>query len=847
MVEKSEIKLPPAELWEKWKVRNYEHILLWIIKNNQYTEWRNYISLEGDLKFSRATLSKYLKRLLDKKMVKKESHSDYSYSVYSITDKGVQEYFNIMKLYNLGDETKIKEKIEKSKQIFYSTKKIIEELKIDEEEIKKRFRNYISILDYYPHEEIFDNKNNYYLTILYLSSNHPDEHPKGFSFEDFCEIFDIDSRDLKFYIRKIIEKDLYPVRFFQIKSNSNHFYYILKGERIEKMIRSVVLEVISKLLNETLEKTLNGKSEISIIVHPNTLRKMGKLICKKYCIMDDDLIENVIKFLSNYLDYLKYQTKSKEKTSKKQKYGKDLLSRLIPSMQIKTSYDISETTNEEAIEIIDINSKESILLVKDIRNKWFQKKNLKIIDKILILIEEAKYDELEELYSDNKLNFSEDETLILTDLIYTLKEQYKKSITITDQIIKSKPNESLGYYLQAITKYQIEDIESALILINRAITIEPNTFQFYFMKIMVLGVMERFKDIIKVNKEIYRKFPDLVIKIIKPIINLYDQLDVESFLDKLGNNFKSDRYSRLYYLLKSLFYIEANKFDEALQFIHKTLENNKDYFNLYTVKALIFYKRNLYEETLNFYEDNDIDFKNAPVILYQSLLNIIQGNFEDLRDKLKLELDMKPPFPDSYGYIARLLTDLERFEEAYYIMKNLDIKDLFMYNLYVEILINLNDYEKALEKIDEYLKRSPDSFEHLSLKVYLLAKLDNSEEIYKITGDVLGKFPFHPIIYENFGKAAVVLQNYDLAITDFKSIAGMKVYKDSYNYDFYRGLIELGNCYSEMGNFKDALKNLENGRYKAKQNKDRQWIRKANKYLYEANKKKSFFTIKAHF
>jgi len=73
----SELNLPPEEIYRKiWGTRkNVEHIILWLLKNNEVVEWADF--LEEPISIPQSTLSNYLKSLFLDGYIEKVRRGEY--------------------------------------------------------------------------------------------------------------------------------------------------------------------------------------------------------------------------------------------------------------------------------------------------------------------------------------------------------------------------------------------------------------------------------------------------------------------------------------------------------------------------------------------------------------------------------------------------------------------------------------------------------------------------------------------------------------------------------------------------------------------------------------------------
>ena len=88
------LNIPPVEMIDRRITirRDYEKIILWMLNNNEYCEWRDFIEEPVDIK--KSTLSDKLRSLIAKGFVEKdniETNNGIS-NIYRITSKGRERY-----------------------------------------------------------------------------------------------------------------------------------------------------------------------------------------------------------------------------------------------------------------------------------------------------------------------------------------------------------------------------------------------------------------------------------------------------------------------------------------------------------------------------------------------------------------------------------------------------------------------------------------------------------------------------------------------------------------------------------------------------------------------------------
>jgi Mn-dependent DtxR family transcriptional regulator len=229
------LRYPPEIILNK---RNYAHIILWMLFNNEYLMWSHFI--EKPLSINHNSLSKNLNLLIKKGFVNSENME------YRITRKGEEQYNNMLKKYQLDYQSVLKEEIGKIESIKENVKKFLKEQNIDDNTIEIIFLDLINHLDYGEIENILPSKEDFYKILLFFSMNHPNRYREYISQEDFARKYDIKIATLTFFVDNITEVDLYHIKFFKLRFNENKIYYFREDEKFDKMLHLIIDENILK-------------------------------------------------------------------------------------------------------------------------------------------------------------------------------------------------------------------------------------------------------------------------------------------------------------------------------------------------------------------------------------------------------------------------------------------------------------------------------------------------------------------------------------------------------------------------------------------------------------------------
>jgi len=165
---KRKLNFPPDVIL--WK-RNYDHWILWMVYNNSFCKWVDF--LNEPLSINNSSLSKNMNLLIDDGFVRKENKK------YRITQLGKSEYSNMLRGYDLDRQSILEEESKHIKEITRKTLKFFKKFKISEEEIRFRFLNNLLRLPYEKVKSNLESEEDFHKILLYLSINHPTRYPNS--------------------------------------------------------------------------------------------------------------------------------------------------------------------------------------------------------------------------------------------------------------------------------------------------------------------------------------------------------------------------------------------------------------------------------------------------------------------------------------------------------------------------------------------------------------------------------------------------------------------------------------------------------------------------------------------
>ncbi len=459
--EKRKLSYPPDAILRR---RNYDHWVLWMVSNNNYCKWSDFS--EPPLSINQSSLSKNLNSLIDKEFIKKEEKE------YRITRLGKTEYSIMLRLYDLDRQSILEEESKRLKEITQSTSSFFNEYKIKDSDIKFRFLNNKLNLPFEKVESTLDSEENYDKVLLYLSVNHPDRFPDYISPEEFSKKYDINLVKLNFVILRIVEENIFPVKFFNLDLDDGKMYYFHVNERLERMLDVIVEDHITKFTY------LNSLEEVEGVSAPLTIESIVNTILEEIIdnLFDPSLKPALRTFLPHYINWLAYKLEKERKLLDTFDKLEGLIWREIQNLNIneeKEQTDMQAELNyyidpaksyEEALEEID----------KAIDRKPKEIDLYYIKSKILIYYD--KYNDALILLDGMVKDFPKDEKYLKMKKASILKRMrnLEGGFEIIEELIKKYPedNDLLNY--KALWYQYLNKKDNALEIIQDLIEREPD-------------------------------------------------------------------------------------------------------------------------------------------------------------------------------------------------------------------------------------------------------------------------------------------------------------------------------------------------------------------------------------
>ena len=703
---KRKLNYPPEVIRRK---RNYDHWILWMVYNNTYCKWSNF--LEPPLSINQSSLSKKMNFLIDKKFVIKENKE------YRITHSGKLEYSKMLQNYDLDRQSILNEESKRVEEITKKTIKFFEEYNIKDEDIQFRFLTNVLKLDYNRVKSMLTDQMDFEKILLFLSINHPNQYPDYISPEDFSKVYGIKESKLEYYIYEIVENNIYSIKFFKLKVSPDIDYYFQENETLELMLRAITENYITKITY--LNRLFLRAFDVNIIQN-----QILEDICK--ILFNRALKESLKKFLPNYINYLAYKIEAKVEL--KETYDK------LDAIIWQNMIDIFQLRNPEDLKYQFMGQNEINYqldtAILEILKPYYNTKLDSINKVIQHLIDKKEYNKALETVDSAIVSNQNDVTLIiLKAIILCYLNRYKDVREFLNNEVELPENKERDhiyifiFFLSVFSSMTIGDFESALVNTYRILKNYPKHPLSYATRGLTLGYNRIYKfDNEKAGED-------------------YGLNDLDKAIDL--DSFKSNK--ALYYQLKSRIFLEMNKFEDAIEVIDKAITLASKKIELYYSKSAVLMYFNQYEELLKF--------------------------------------------------LDKMLESFPKME------KDINMKKASVYK-------QLGNVDAGFKIIDELLEKNPDDYNILNCKAYWYQYANKKEEALQIIEELIEHEPNNGVYYDSYGEILMYFEEYEKAVEQFQKAIKMS----SFGWFIYQTYIKLGICYKELKNYELAIEHLKMGK-----------------------------------
>jgi len=667
---KNRMKYPPDIIRKR---RLLEDWILWMVYNNNYCRVLHF--LEPPLAINQSSLSKKINLLLNKGFIEKENKE------YRITNSGKLQYSRMLQNYDLDRQSILNEESKRIEEITRTTIKFFEEYNVEDENIQFRYLTNILNLDYERVKSMLTNQADFEKIILYISINHPDQFPNYISLKDFANMYGIKQSKLEYYVDEIVESHIYPIKFFTLKPSPDSIYYFQENGKLESMLRTITENHITKFtyLNRLFSKAFDAFT-------------IEKAVFMEICgyLFDDSLRESLRKFFPSYINYLAYKIEAKIEF--KETYDK------LDAIIWQNMIDVFQSSNPE-----------------DLKYQFMGQSDVNYqLDTELIEVLKPYYSE--KLETQNR---------VCQHLIDN--KEYNKALESIKKTINSSQNDSIQRIVKTIVLCYLNRYEDALILLNDEIDLPDNKDQIsplsYFLAVFSNLTIGNFNRAIDLANKIVKKYPEHSLshatRGLAFAYNLLYKFDTEKAEQDYGLNdldkaialetFTSNQ--ALLFMLKSRVLLESNQFEQSIELIEKAISIASNKIDLYLSKSAVLMYFNKYPELLDLLDEmlekfpeieKDLKMKKASVY---KLLGDVNAGFVIIEELLA----RFPEDKELWSFKAYWYQYMNNKDKALNILGELiksEQNNGEYYDSYGEILMNFEDYDKAIESFQKAIELS---------------------------------------------------------------------------------------------------------------------------------------------
>ncbi len=809
-----EINYPPEEVIQPSKLsrKNFEHIILWMLKNNDIVEWADF--KEDPISISQSTLSNYLTKLESKGYIERIKRGNYC-----ITSAG-EDRFN---------------ELSRAK------------------EAKRK-------LNYPP--KVISGSRNYDHIILWMAYNN--NYLKWSDFTEEESAVKINQSSLSKNINLLLDNEL-------IRKDENKEYRITRAGKAEysrvlklyDLDRQSILNEESKRIEEITKKTIQIFESYKIKKEDIKFRFLNYVLTLPFeklkgSLEDEEDFNKILLYLSiNHPDqfpvYISPENFSKE-------YDIDILDLKFNIRQIVEK---------------DIYSFKFFKLETDEAKKYYFQANEKI-EKVMRAITEdyiTKFTYLNKLYEEIPsgalpLTLKSVVKIIVKEvcesvfhkglkpslrkflpgyikyLAYKIETE-KKLEEITDKLEGSIWQEFQYYSSSAKSSKTYEESNENYFLYPQILDI----LDIYYLTPEISKIQKKSKELLKkkeydkalelVNSNIDAGLNDVKLLLFKAIVLSYmnKQVEVIQLIEEEINyeQYKDD--DRIYLIASFILafsYMALGKVKEALKIVDRLYELYPDHQISLATKVLVFAYSVIYDfdvgEGIDEYVLELIDevIRNDSISLnktrfYQLKSTVLEqmDKYEEALETIDSAIDLMPDMVDSYYIKSKMLMKGGSYEEAIAILedsiKKFPEKKQHFLMQKAFVLKESGDFEAGIEIVNDVIKEYPEEPDRANELAYFyiyiyqenmkngIADEENKKKAIEIMKKLTEKVPDEGNYFDSYGEILLITGDYENSIKNYQKAIEIEP-NGWFSPASYLG---IGKCYEKLGNFDKAMEYLQ--------------------------------------
>ena len=316
-------------------------------------------------------------------------------------------------------------------------------------------------MDYEKVKPLLKDEETFYKIILFLSINHPDQYPDFISTKDFSKTYKVKNTTLDYYIDEISEGKIYLLRFFKLKLPSGEQYYFQSDGRVERMLRVITENQITKV--SYLDRLFSKQTKNVTAIDMKTIINDISDKCCEF-LFNRDLKASLRELLTEYIRYLAYKIETKTKLKETfDKLEGFIWQNITEIFQSEISENLGDQYEDQIKEIdkkIELNPENLDLYYLKIRILIYFNKYKEAIRQLDDLLEEFPE--------------SEKDLKILKAAIFKRMQKIDTGLEIINELIQKFPKDNDLMCYKAYWLQYIDRKEEAIEIIQTLIKAEPN-------------------------------------------------------------------------------------------------------------------------------------------------------------------------------------------------------------------------------------------------------------------------------------------------------------------------------------------------------------------------------------
>ncbi|MFW9823879.1 MAG: hypothetical protein ACFFE4_13125 [Candidatus Thorarchaeota archaeon] len=207
-----------------------------------------------------------------------------------------------------------------------------------------------------------------------------------------------------------------------------------------------------------------------------------------------------------------------------------------------------------------------------------------------------------------------------------------------------------------------------------------------------------------------------------------------------------------------------------------------------------------------------IVWMNISEILESQIPDKTESRYEEKIKEINNQIKLEPNNLDIYYLKIRTLIYYNQYQEAINLLDQLlgkfpeNEKDIKILNAVV--LRRTRNIKAGLDIINELLKTYQEDNDLICYKAYWLQYLDEKEESLKLIQSLIKLEPENGMYLDAYGEILMYFEEYEEAAKKFLKA----IVLGSDDWYLYQTYIKLGICYKALGNYNLAIKNLRKGK-----------------------------------